>query len=74
MEEELASLSISDDEEDLMQNQVHEHVVEEDFRLLLVGSVLTKSVASHFISLVSIGEGPLQVPSVFADFWVARQF
>ncbi|MBA0591901.1 hypothetical protein Gorai_008893, partial [Gossypium raimondii] len=64
MEEELASLSISDDEEDLMQNQVHEHVVEEDFRLCLVGRVLTKSV----------GEGPLQVPSVFADFWVARQF
>lgn len=50
MGEELASLSISDDEEDLIQKKEDENGMEEDFRLCLVGRVLIESVI-HFFSM-----------------------
>lgn len=50
MEDELASLNLSDDEEDLMQNQEELEVVEDELKLCLVRGVLTKSVV-HFPSM-----------------------
>ncbi|MBA0682260.1 hypothetical protein Goari_023991 [Gossypium aridum] len=50
MGEEFTRLSISNDKEVLMQNQGDEDAVEEDFRLCLVGRVLTDSVV-HFPSM-----------------------
>ncbi|MBA0648537.1 hypothetical protein Goklo_016237 [Gossypium klotzschianum] len=53
MGEEFARVSISNDKEVLMQNQGDEDAVDEDFRLCLVGRVLTHSVV-HFPSMRNI--------------------
>ncbi|MBA0798435.1 hypothetical protein Gohar_009027 [Gossypium harknessii] len=50
MGEEFARLSKSNDKEVLMRNQGDEDAVDEDFRLCLVGRVLTDSVV-HFPSM-----------------------
>ncbi|MBA0872928.1 hypothetical protein Goshw_023544, partial [Gossypium schwendimanii] len=44
MEEELANLNIVDEEKVPLQFQRHTKVMEEDYRLCLVGRVLTNSV------------------------------
>ncbi|MBA0736818.1 hypothetical protein Gogos_010315 [Gossypium gossypioides] len=78
MEDELASLNLSNDEEDLLQNQEEIEEVEDKFKLCLVGRVLTESVV-HFPSMRNTlaklwhplgGEDPLQVPLIFVEFRV----